>query len=99
MLDLCPQTLVWRAVAGEGWCGWRRGTEGGPASQHTRPMQHVFMLASAQPFLSQRLPSPLEGRGHPVPPGGSRLRLQENELMCAQLDCAMIRGDVEWIHA
>lgn len=38
-------------------------------------------------------------QGHPVPPGGSRLRLHENELMCAQLDHAKIRGDSGCIYA
>lgn len=41
----------------------------------------------------------LQVRGHPVPSGGSRLRLHENELICAQLDHAKIRGDSGCIYA
>lgn len=61
----------------------------------------VHFHASDCTNISVGLPShlawwKLEGRGHPVPPGGSGLRLQKNELMCTQLDHAKIRGDVEW---
>lgn len=41
----------------------------------------------------------LQVRGHPVPPGSSKLKLHKNELMCAQLDRAEISGDSGCIHA
>lgn len=103
MLDLCPQTLVWRAVAGQGFCGGRRcNCVKLRVEWFTAPQARaVHFHASHCTNISVGLPShlvwwKLEGRGHPVPPGGSGLRLQKNELVCAQLDHAKIRGDVEW---